>query len=114
MASWTSTLRALPRVHAKSQMDGYSQCIDYFDDPPVHFKPKIFAKGSLNISLDTPSYSVLPFFERAWSKGDLPKKDRKYLAFGKEKINSSKDSFDFVFLWVEVACLRSNGGDSPS
>jgi hypothetical protein len=55
-------LRAPPRVHAKSQMDGHSQCIDYFDDP---LQTKNLCKGSLNISLDTPSYSALPFFEHA-------------------------------------------------
>jgi hypothetical protein len=33
-------------------------------------------------------------------------KNRKCVAFGKKKINSSKNSFLFVFLWVEVACLR--------
>jgi hypothetical protein len=38
-------LRAPPLVHAKSQMDGHSQCIDYFDDPPVHFKPRIFTRA---------------------------------------------------------------------
>ena len=32
---------------------------------------KNLCKGSLKISLDTPSYGVLPFFEYAWSKGDL-------------------------------------------
>jgi hypothetical protein len=82
--------------------------------PTGPLQTKNLCNGSLNISLDTPSYSALPFFEHAWSKGDLLKKDRKYLAFGKEKINSSKDSFGFVFLWVEVACLKNNGVDSPS
>jgi hypothetical protein len=48
----------------------------------------------------THPYNALPFFECACSKVDLHNKDRKYLAFGKEKINSSKDSFGFVFLWV--------------
>jgi hypothetical protein len=40
-----SWVRAPPWVHAKSQMDGHSQCIDYFDDPPVHFKPRIFTRA---------------------------------------------------------------------
>jgi hypothetical protein len=66
--------------------------------PTGPLQTKNLCKGSLNISLDTPSYNALPFFECAWSKGDLPKKDRKYLTFGKEKINSSKDSFGSVFL----------------
>jgi hypothetical protein len=34
----------------------------------------------------------------------VPKKDRKCAAFGKEKRNSFKNSYCFVFLWVEVAC----------
>jgi hypothetical protein len=44
----------------------------------------------------------------------VPKKDRKCVVFGKKAINSSKDSFLFVFLEVKVACLMSNGEDSPS
>jgi hypothetical protein len=40
--------------------------------PTGPLQTKNLCKGSLNISLHTSSYSVLPFFERAWSKGDLP------------------------------------------
>jgi hypothetical protein len=46
------------------------------------------------------------------------KKERKCAVFGKKKRNSSKNSYLFDFLWVEVACgarlTNNDGGHHPA
>jgi hypothetical protein len=63
--------------------------------------------GSTKTSLDTPSSQALPSLSALEVREILvkvPEKDRKGATFGKEKRNSSKNSYHFVSLWVEVAC----------
>jgi hypothetical protein len=80
---------------------------DFFGDPPVRVKPRNFAqacqKQALTRHPTEPCHS-LSTLEVGEILVKVPKKDRKYAAFGKMKINSSRKSYHFVFLWVEVAC----------
>jgi hypothetical protein len=80
---------------------------DFFGDPPVHVKQRIFAparqKQALTCHPTKPCHS-LSVLEVREILLKIPKNDKKCTAFGKEKKNSSKNSYFFVFLWVEVAC----------